>query len=49
MYEAVGAGLVPSTNFGKRRTRIAKAVVAKVFHLTIGEGTATAAFSPSEA
>lgn len=49
MYEAVSAGLVPSTNFGKRRTRIAKAALAKVFHVAIDEETATAAFSPSEA
>ena len=31
MYDAVRLGLVPSKNFGKRRTRIAKASLAKVF------------------
>jgi hypothetical protein len=49
MYEAVNTGLVPSANFGRRRTRIAKAVLAKVFG-NVGEKLATtAAFSPSEA
>lgn len=31
MYEAVHLGLVPSTNFGLRRIRIAKSELAKVF------------------
>ena len=49
MYGAVNAGLVPSMNFGKRRTRIAKTALAKVFNSEAGNSRMTAAFSPSEA
>ncbi len=49
MYEAVRLGIVPSVNFGSRRTRIAKAELAKVFAPHVEVKTLTAAFSPSEA
>ncbi len=49
MYEVVRLGLVPSANFGKRRTRISKAALAKVFAPASQIGSATAASSPPEA
>jgi hypothetical protein len=48
MYEAVRLGLVPSMNFGRRRTRIAKAALAKVFALNVEMPHQTAVFNPSE-
>lgn len=49
MYDAVRLGLVPSANFGSRRTRISKAELAKVFAPGVEIASLTAAFSPSEA
>jgi hypothetical protein len=49
MYEAVRLRLVPSVNLGRRRTRIAKVELAKVFAPAIEVRPLTAAFSPSEA
>jgi hypothetical protein len=48
MYEIVRLGLVPSTNFGKRRTRILKAALVKVFGKGLNAGTPIAVASPPE-
>jgi hypothetical protein len=48
MYEAVRLGVVPSVNLGKRRTRIAKAALAKAFAPNIEVPPLTAVFNPSE-
>jgi hypothetical protein len=49
MYEAVRLRLVPSVNFGCRRTRISKHELAKVFASAVEVSLPTAAFSLSEA
>lgn len=49
MYEAVRLRLVPSVNFGCRRTRISKHELAKVFASAVEISLPTAAFSLSEA
>jgi len=49
MYEAIRLQVVPSVNFGHRRTRISKAELAKVFAPTVEVQPLTAAFSLSEA
>jgi len=45
VYEAVHLGLVPAVNFGKRRTRISKAALRKVFGAASEEAGSTAAFN----
>jgi excisionase family DNA binding protein len=49
MYEAVRLRVVPSVNFGCRRTRISKHELAKVFASAVEVLLPTAAFSLSEA
>ncbi len=49
MYEATRLGFVPSVNLGKRRIRIAKRELAKIFAPDVEVTSLTAAFSPSEA
>lgn len=44
-YEAVRLGLLPAVNFGKRRTRISKTALRKVFGATPKEAASTAAFN----
>lgn len=43
-YEAVRAGLLPATNFGKRRIRVSKAVLKQVFEFDPEHVRRTAAF-----
>jgi hypothetical protein len=49
MYEAIRLRVVPSANFGERRTRISKSELAKVFAPTVEPRPLAAAFSLSEA
>jgi excisionase family DNA binding protein len=44
-YEAVRLGLLPAVNFGKRRTRISKPALQKVFGATPEQRAVTAAFN----
>jgi excisionase family DNA binding protein len=44
-YEAIRLGLLPAVNFGRRRTRISKAALEKVFGATPEQRAATAAFN----
>ncbi len=44
-YEAVRLGLLPATNFGKRRTRISKSALRKVFDALPEQTAPTAAFN----
>jgi excisionase family DNA binding protein len=44
-YEAIRLGLLPAANFGKRRTRVSKAALQKVFGVTPEEMSSTAAFN----
>jgi excisionase family DNA binding protein len=44
-YEAVRLGLLPAVNFGKRRMRISKATLRKVFDATSEQKAPTAAFN----
>jgi excisionase family DNA binding protein len=44
-YEAVRLGLLPAVNLGKRRMRISKVALRKVFEAASGQTTPTAAFN----
>jgi excisionase family DNA binding protein len=44
-YEAVRLGLLPAVNLGKRRMRISKVALRKVFEASSGQTAATAAFN----
>jgi excisionase family DNA binding protein len=44
-YEAVRLGLLPAVNLGKRRTRISKRALRKVFEAASGQTGLTAAFN----
>jgi excisionase family DNA binding protein len=44
-YEAVRLGLLPAINFGKRRMRISKVALRKVFEASCGQTDSTAAFN----
>ena len=44
-YEAVRLGLLPAVNLGKRRMRISKAALRKVFDARSEQTAATAAFN----
>jgi excisionase family DNA binding protein len=44
-YEAIRLGLLPAVNFGKRRTRVSKAALRKVFGANPEETPSTAAFN----
>ena len=45
LYEAIRLGLLPAANFGKRRTRVSKAVLQQVFGLMPQDRATTAAFN----
>ena len=48
-YAAIQAGLLPAANFGSRRIRVSKAVLAKVFGIEAPDSPSTAAFGHRKA